>query len=355
MEITRGKIAKAQKVVIYGPEGVGKSTLASKFPTPLFIDTEGSTNHMDVPRLPRPSSWSMLQDEIRYVRDTPSICGTLIIDTADWAEQLCVAHVCATKLPPKGKEINGIEDFGYGKGYTYLAEEFGRILNLLEEVIAKGINVVLTAHALMQKVDLPEETGSYDHWGMKLGKKTAPLVKEWADMILFANYKVYVVNVDNQGVQKGKNKAQGGARVMYTEHRPVWDAKNRHGLPEEIPMDYAAITHCIPVAGNPATPQPQQAPTPVAPVVTSEPPKADPPPAPPVIPDGSIPQGLADLMAVNQVTPDEIQTAVALKGYYPKNTPISNYDPQFISGVLIGAWAQVFQMILTNRSNAAPF
>jgi hypothetical protein len=137
MEITRGKIAKAQKVVVYGPEGVGKSTLAAKFPAPLFIDTEGSTNHMDVPRLPRPSSWTMLQDEIRYVRDNPSTCGTLIIDTADWAEQLCVEHVCATKLPPKGKEINGIEDFGYGKGYTYLAEEFGRVLNLLEEVIAK--------------------------------------------------------------------------------------------------------------------------------------------------------------------------------------------------------------------------
>ena len=213
MQETRGKIAGAQKVVIYGPEGIGKSTFAAQFPDPLFIDTEGSTDQLDVRRLKRPSSWEMLKQEVEYVRDTPKLCGTLVIDTADWAEQLCVDHVCAGKLPAKGKEKYGIEDFGYGKGYTYIAEEFGRLLNLLEEVKSKGTNVVITAHALMQKIDLPEETGSFDHWALKLGKKTAPLVKEWADMLLFANYKVYIVNVDNQGAAKGKNKAQGGARV----------------------------------------------------------------------------------------------------------------------------------------------
>ncbi|MSS13449.1 AAA family ATPase, partial [Porcincola intestinalis] len=66
MEITRGVIHKATKVVIYGPEGIGKSTLASKFPDPVFIDTEGSTNMMDVARLPAPSSWTMLFEEIDY-------------------------------------------------------------------------------------------------------------------------------------------------------------------------------------------------------------------------------------------------------------------------------------------------
>lgn len=59
MEITRGKIQKAKKVVIYGPEGIGKSTFAARFPGAVFIDTEGSTNDMDVARLPRPTSWNM--------------------------------------------------------------------------------------------------------------------------------------------------------------------------------------------------------------------------------------------------------------------------------------------------------
>lgn len=90
MEITRGRINRAKKVVIYGPEGIGKSTFASKFPDAVFIDTEGSTSSMDVARLPRPTSWTLLLEEIDYIKNTPGACKTLIVDTIDWAEQLCV-------------------------------------------------------------------------------------------------------------------------------------------------------------------------------------------------------------------------------------------------------------------------
>lgn len=354
-EVIFGKIPSAQKVVIYGVEGIGKSTFASQFPNPLFIDTEGSTKLMEVARLPKPSSWTMLMDEIRYVRDNPSICNTLVIDTADWAEILCIDHICS-----KNKK-EGIEDFGYGKGYTYLEEEFGRLLNLLEEVIHRGVNVCLTAHATMRKIEQPDEMGAYDHWEMKMEKKTSALIKEWADMVLFANYRTIVVNVDNQGAQKGKNKAQGGERVLYTTHHPCWDAKNRHALVDVLPMKYEAISHCIPVI----TPTPAKSPSPApAPVPPPAPPveqqKApDPEPAPAATPapalDSGIPKALADLMETNQVTEAEIQEAVALRGYYPRNTPIRNYDPQFISGVLVGAWPQVFQMILSNRNEENPF
>ena len=56
--ITTGKVETAKKVVIYGPEGIGKSTLAARFPQPLFIDTEGSTKELDVARLPAPTALS---------------------------------------------------------------------------------------------------------------------------------------------------------------------------------------------------------------------------------------------------------------------------------------------------------
>lgn len=125
MEITKGKIQKAKKVVIYGPEGIGKSTFAARFPGAVFIDTEGSTNDMDVARLPRPTSWNMLLDEINYIKAHPEECKTLIIDTIDWAESLCVEHICAIH------DKKGIEDFGYGNGYVYAKEEFGRFLNKL--------------------------------------------------------------------------------------------------------------------------------------------------------------------------------------------------------------------------------
>lgn len=233
--ITSGRLPGAKKIVIYGPEGIGKSTLASQFPDPVFIDTEDSTKDMDVKRLPKPSSWTMLLDEIRYVRDTPGICGTLVLDTADWAEQMEIDELL------KQNQKNSINDFGYGNGYTYSAERFGKMLNLMSEVANKEINIVITAHAQLRKVELPEEMGAYDHWEMKTSKKVAPLIREWADAVLFLNYKVNVINIDNQGAAKGKNKAQGGRRVIHTNHAPFWDAKNRYGMPDELPLEYASI------------------------------------------------------------------------------------------------------------------
>ena len=352
MEITRGKIQAAQKVVVYGPEGIGKSTFASQFPDPLFIDTEGSTTHMDVARLPKPSSWTMLLEEVRYVINTPSLCKTLVIDTADWAETLCISEICARN------HWSGIEDPGYGKGYVYLADEFGKLLNLLSELTERGINAVITAHAMMRKFEQPDELGAYDRWELKLQKKTAPLVKEWADMVLFANYKTLVINVDGKGAQKGKNKAQGGQRIMYTSHHSCWDAKNRHGLQEELPFEFAAIAHVFDT-------QIKSMPD-VQPVVSSAliketfdinqqymndivDVKKEPEVKPAEIDYAGIPQALADLMKKENVLPDEIKSVVSQRGYYPYNTPIENYDPEFVKGVLIGAWPQVLEMIKQER------
>ena len=97
MEIIRGKIPCAKKVVIYGPEGIGKSTFASQFPDPVFIDTEGSTNSMDVARLPKASSWQMILQQVDYVRTHPEVCKTLVIDTIDWAEAMSSISATSTE------------------------------------------------------------------------------------------------------------------------------------------------------------------------------------------------------------------------------------------------------------------
>ena len=108
-QITRGQRLRPQKVVLYGPEGVGKTTLAAQFPNPLFIDTESSSDYLDVPRLPAPTSWQMLLDEVTWIRDFPEECGgTLVLDTADWAQKLAVDDVCSAM------DYKSIEDAGYG-------------------------------------------------------------------------------------------------------------------------------------------------------------------------------------------------------------------------------------------------
>lgn len=388
MEIIRGKRPGAKKVVVYGPEGIGKSTFAAQFPEVLFIDTEGSTRDMDVARTPDPTSWSMLMEQVEYVRTHQGICRTLVVDTIDWAEQMCVRHICSLH------QKRGIEDFGYGNGYVYAKEEFGRFLNKLSEVVNAGIHVVLTAHAQMRKFEQPDEMGAYDRWELKLGKKTtsqtSPLVKEWADMVLFANYKTIVINVDGQGAQKGKNKVQGGKRVMYTSHHPCWDAKNRYGLPEEMPFEYAGIAGIMETGsagGNisipPAVGQKQDQLADQSVNTSKEvkkPESADNkdtavqnnPPGEnsmdPIQQTGkqtsmiwesnpdNIPQHLKDLMMTNGVCEWDIQNVVAAKGYYPSDTPIEKYDPGFIHGVLVGAWQKVYAMIQEiKESGEIPF
>lgn len=362
MEITRGKIPCAKKVVIYGPEGIGKSTFASQFPEPVFIDTEGSTNSMDVARLPKPTSWQMLLDEIQYIKSHPDVCKTLVIDTIDWAESMCIQSICDKH------QKSGIEDFGYGNGYVYTKEEMGRFLNRLSEVVEVGVNVVLTAHAQIRKFEQPDEMGAYDRWELKLGKKTSsqtsPLIKEWADMLLFANYKTFSIAIDDKGQ---KRKAQGGERVMYTSHHACWDAKNRYGLPEQVPFSFSSITHII--NGKPeekaevrspqltyqvekpkatqATPKPaQQAYTageqmnlPLNEPVKQKEQKSFP------AQDPAIPKALRDLMEENHVDEWDIQNVVAARGYYPADVKIRDYDKDFIDGCLIGAWQQVYGMI----------
>ncbi len=371
MEVTRGRIQSAKKVVCYGPEGIGKSTFASRFPNAVFIDTEGSTKDMDVARLPRPSSWEYLLQEIQYVKDNPSVCGSLVIDTVDWAEQLCVEHICDKH------HKDGIESFGYGTGYVYTKEEFGRFLNKLEDLVEVGVNVVLTAHAHIKKFEQPDEMGAYDRWELKLGKKTssqtAPLVKEWADMLLFVNYKTYSVAVDDKGK---KHKAQGGKRIMYTSHHPCWDAKNRYGLPEECEFDYMVIRRIIEstaVEKNSYTGQKEKKSENQLPDFMSLPeadidekvdfdtgqkiyegkgvqPEPDMSKSEVFRLNDYIPKELQDLMYVNLVSEEELMEAVYSRGIFPKGTPFVNLPSDYVNGVLIAAWPQVLSVIKKNRS-----
>lgn len=359
MEITRGVIPKAQKVVLYGPEGIGKSTFAAGFPGVVFIDTEGSTAGMDVARLPQPQSWAQLLNEVTYIRDHPKEAGTLALDTADWAEKLAVRYLCDKS------HKQGIEDWGYGKGYTYLAEIFEELLHLLQDVVDRGVHVIVTAHAKITKFEQPDEMGAYDRWELKLTKQVAPLLKEWADMVLFANYKTLSVAVDDKGK---KRKAQGGQRVLYTTHHPCWDGKNRHNLPDELPFAFSSIEEAIQgrlAAGKTAAAAPKETPAGTAPSpkatkaeelsgIVDEPAEPAVPPEPGKVPReepdmSGLPKALLQLMKENEVSLWEIQQAVSQKGYYPVDTPVQHYDPAFIDGVLVAAWPQVFALIQGNR------
>lgn len=351
MNITKGIISKPVKVCVYGVEGIGKTTFASHFPEPLFFDLDEGSAQLDVSRVTDITSWPLLMSNIKEVYDNPTICKTLVIDTADAAERMCIDYICG-KFNKKG-----IEDFGYGAGYTYLVEEFARFLVQLDACIGQGINVVVLAHAVLKTITLPEEMGTYDHWELKLSSKTtnkvAPLVKEWADLLLFANYKTILIE---DGTRK---KAAGGKRIMYTTHTTFADAKNRFSLAEELPFDYNEITRLIPNRATPGV-KPMQEKKQEAKQKTVK--KSEPESTVPVqntdIPATStakktvnpVLQKVYDLMKQEHITEEQIRKAVAMKGYFPEDMPMKDYPSDFIDGVLIGAWEQIKTFILNNIS-----
>lgn len=336
--ITSGPTATAQKVVLYGVEGIGKSTFASQFPSPIFIDTEGSTANMNVHRMDKPTSWQMLMDEVTYIKQT-HMCDTLIIDTADWAETLANQAVCARN------SINSIEDLGYGKGYTMVKEDFGKLLNSLSELTDLGINVVVTAHADIKKFEKPDEMGAFDRYQLKLSKQCAPLLKEWADMVLFANYETTIVT-DSKTQSK---KATGGKRVMFTTHHPAWDAKNRHGLPDKLPFEFGAIAHIFQKAApTQQTVAEQVPPTQATPMV--ETPQENQFAREPITLDPGIDSALAQLMTSNEVTEEEVQAVVLEQGWMPAGVAVKDYPADLVQGGLVANWDMVMTKIKEKRN-----
>ena len=344
-EVQQTMKIEPMKILIYGVEGIGKTTFASKFPDPIFIDTEGSTGFINARKLPNPTSWTMLLDELEDIKAEPR-GKTLIIDTLDWAERLAKKY-----LMDKNKWA-AIDSTNYGSRYVALSDEIGKLLNKLTEIKDVGINVVLTAHAETKKHELPDEMGQYDKYTLKLEKRDAGLAKEWADMILFFNYKTTIIS-DSKSNSK---KATGGQRVMYTTHKPAWDAKNRLGLPDELPIDFEAIRELFEAKTGMGTTQiksestqTQQVPLPEEPpVVETEPEPVEAQAAPEFdekIPS-SIPQSLADLMTVNHVTSDEIMQVIYVGGFMPQGTPLENV-PAELWGHLASNWDKVLNMLET--------
>lgn len=340
------KKGKGIRFAFYGVEGIGKSTLASRLPSPIFIDTEGSTDHMTVCRYPRPLDWD---DLMAMVDDASRLkIRTLVIDTLDWADTLCTRSLC------REKKWGSIEDAGYGKGYVMLGEKFGELLAKLTAMADKGMNVGFCAHAQLRKVEKPEETGAYDHWELKCSKRVAPMVKEWCDLLLFLNYDSMVIH-GNTPMEK--NRITGNKRVIYANHQPTFDAKNRFGLADKLPLDYESIKG---VFEKEPAPEPEPVVIPLGQEDPEVQPANDPLPDDPFLGDDvGVPKPesewteedraqlkptelkdrypeLEALMKRDGISYSNVQWAVARKGHQPPDLPVELYPVEYINRLVAG-------------------
>ena len=228
--VVRGKLQQPIRVVLYGVEGIGKSTFGASAPSPIFLGAEDGTAQLDVARFPKPESFADVFEAIRVLGTSEHDFKTLVVDTLDWLEPIIWAHICE-----RDKQEN-IEAYGYGKGYQTALDEWRKVLAALERLRqAKGMHLVLVAHSWVKSFKNP--TGDdFDRYEMKLHAKAGGLVKEWADAVLFANYETYAHKDEKTKRVRGVDT---GARLLFSERRAAWDAKNRYSLPESLPLSWA--------------------------------------------------------------------------------------------------------------------
>jgi hypothetical protein len=225
LKIERGVKRGAVRGLLYGTEGIGKSTLAAQWPTPLILDTEDGTRQLDCARV-RCHDWQTLQGALLDLTGDPQGFETVVIDSVDWAERLILEHM----LKKSGKR--SIEDYPFGKGYVMLAEHVGEVLATADRLIDRGVHVLFVGHSHVKRTTPPDMEEGWDRYELKLSRQVAPLFREWADLLLFANYRTRLVEGSN-----GRMRAKGGKeRILYAERTAAFDAKNRFGLPAEMPM-----------------------------------------------------------------------------------------------------------------------
>lgn len=235
--IQKGKQKKPHLILLYGVDGVGKTTFGAKMPNPIFAGKENGSGDLDISRFPAPVLWSDFEAQLKELMLEKHDYKTLVIDSLDWLEPLLHKKIC------DDYQVKSIElaAGGYGKGYIEATNTWIKLIDGLEYLRnKKGMNICLLAHAEVIPFNDPTTMTTYDRYQLKLHKKASALFREYVDYLFFANFEVIAKKEGN------KTRAFGdGLRLMFTERRAGFDAKTRTKLPFYLPLEYSEFENAI--------------------------------------------------------------------------------------------------------------
>jgi hypothetical protein len=241
--VRRGLLREAKRFMWYGPEGVGKSTVA-KDANAIFFDLDRGSGHLDVPRYPFrdgpdghiAESYDEVSAGVDDLLTAPHDFSALAIDTSDALEALVWKDIIERAPVQKdGSTIKSVEDFGYGKGYQIAADRWRALLHRLDTLrLKRNMHIIFIGHSLVKSFKNPIGA-DYDRYRPKLDDRALGLLREWCDVVGFLTYD------DNGKKEKGASRARGvssGLRVIHLEHNAAWDAKSRLPLPAMLELPF---------------------------------------------------------------------------------------------------------------------
>lgn len=235
------------RLTIYGPHGLGKTTILAEAPNPILLPFEDGLGQLEIPAFPMIKTWEDLTSAFSTLVGEAHDFRTIGMDSLDWAEPIVWAETC------RRNGWGDIESPGFGKGYIAAQDVWRELLDSLNYLRdAKGMQVLLISHCEVKKFNDPAAE-PYDRYQLKLQPRAAGLVQEWSDAVLFLNFRTYTATAD-AGFNKKVTRGIGtGERVLYTEERPSHNAKNRYGMPPEIVLEKGASYSAIQAAIFPTT------------------------------------------------------------------------------------------------------
>jgi hypothetical protein len=237
--LVKGKQELPPRICIYGNHGIGKSTIASQFPEPIFINTENGLDSLDVTSFPKAGEINDVVENIKTLLKEEHSFKTLVVDSVDWLVEPLISKDIESSYDAK--------DLGYGKNQIYVAESFREILQGLDSLRRKRMmNIVLLAHSNVIRYENPL-TEPYDRFSPKLPNRCNALLQEWCDVIAYAGFKIIIKKADvgfNNTVSRGVTT---GERLLHVVENPAYIAKNRYSCPDSFEMKYEEIIKYIPV------------------------------------------------------------------------------------------------------------
>jgi hypothetical protein len=235
-----GKRPAPRRCMVYGVQGVGKSTFGATSRRPIFVQTEDGLGEIECAKFPLSRSFDDVMAALGDLATQPHEYETVVVDSLDWLERMIWQEVC------KAENVSNIEKIGFQKGYTYALNHWRQFLAGLDDLrLTRGIAVILIAHCKIEKFQTPEDS-AFDRFSPRLHKLASAVVMEWCDEVLFATYST---TTDPKKVRN----ITAPERIMRTCEGPTHVAKNRLNMPYELPLEWAAYDYFVNQAHNPQT------------------------------------------------------------------------------------------------------